>query len=131
MKLLEVLKAKEPLARLMDKNFTNYKVLRDLVKLQKAITAEVEFYTAQEKKNIALYAETDDKGQPVVLADGRLKLKDVSAKLAFETEIAKLHDTEVDGITAITIYESDFKSSAEYPKPSEMVMLEPIIKFEG
>lgn len=129
MKLIDVLKAKEPLGRLMNKNFTNYKVLRELVKLQKAVSTEVEFYTAQEKKNIDLYSEKDDKGNPVILAEGRIKLKDPKSKADFESEITKLYATEIDGINAVVICESDFKSSEEYPTPGDMTLLDGFIEF--
>lgn len=129
MKLKEVLKAREPLNRLMNKNFTSYKVLRELVKLQKAVGAEVEFYTAQEKKNIELYSEKDDKGNPVILAEGRIKLKDTQAKADFDGEIAKLYETDIDGITAVVIRESDFKSSDDYPTPGDMSALDGFVEF--
>ena len=50
MKLIDVFKAREPLLRLTEKRFNNYKVLRQLVKARKAVTAEVEFYAEAEKK---------------------------------------------------------------------------------
>ena len=129
MKLIEVLKAREPLNRLMGKNFTSYKVWRELVKLQKAVSTEVEFYAAQEKKNIELYSEKDEKGNPVILAEGRIKLKDTQAKSDFDGEIAKLYETDIDGITAVVIRESDFKSSEEYPTPGDMALLDEFIEF--
>ncbi|MDD4291082.1 MAG: hypothetical protein PHX51_02430 [Clostridia bacterium] len=129
MKLIEVLKAQEPLKRLMEKSFSNYGVLRNLVKLRKTVATETEFYAEQEKKNIELYAEKGDKGQPVFLSDGRLKLKDVDAKVAFETEIRKLNETEIDSIVCIKIKESDFRSTADLPTPSDMLALEAVIEF--
>ena len=130
MKLIDVFKAREPLKRLTERRFNNYKVLRKLVKAQKAVDAEMEFYATAEKKAIDLYAEQDEKGNPVILADGRLKLKDLEAKTAFVKEIAKLNDTEVDDIDTIVIREGDFVSPGDYPTPSDMALLECIIAFE-
>ncbi len=129
MKLIDVFKAKEPLKRLTEKRFNNYKVLRLLVKLRKAVETEVEFYVEEEKKAVNLYAQKDEKGNPVFLADGRLQLKDVDSRIAFEKEIEKLNATEVDGIKPVLLREVDFCSSADYPTPSDMALLETVIEF--
>lgn len=130
MKLIDVFKAREPLLRLTEKRFNNYKVLRQLVKARKAVENEVEFYAEAERKAVTRYAEKDDKGNPVFLADGRLKLVDVEARIAFETEIGKLKDTEIDGIDKVVIRECDFVSSDDYPTPNDMTLLESVIAFE-
>lgn len=130
MKLIDVFKAREPLLRLTEKRFNNYKVLRQLVKARKAVESEVEFYAQEERKAVMQYAEKDEKGNPVILTDGRLKLVDAEAKAAFDETIAKLNDTEVDGIECIVIRENDFASSADYPTPNDMALLDCIIAFE-
>ena len=130
MKLIDVFNAREPLKRLTEKRFNNYKVLRQLVKLRKAVESEVEFYAQEERKAVMQYAEKDEKGNPVILTDGRLKLIDAEAKVAFDETIAKLNDTEVDDIERIVIRENDFASSADYPTPNDMALLDCIIAFE-
>lgn len=129
MKLIELLQAQTPLKRLTEKNFNNYKVLRELAKLRKAVESEVEFYTEQERKAVELYADKDDKGQPIILENGRIKLKDIEAKQAFDEELTKLRALEVDGITKVVVGEDDFRSSADYPTPDEMLALECVIDF--
>lgn len=129
MKLIELLQAQTPLKRLTEKNFNNYKVLRELAKLRKAVESEVEFYTEQERKAVELYADKDDKGQPIILENGRIKLKDIEAKQAFDEELTKLRALEVDGITKVVVGEDDFRSSADYPTPDEMFALECVIDF--
>lgn len=129
MKVIELLQAQTPLKRLTEKNFNNYKVLRELAKLRKAVEAEVEFYTEQERKAVELYADKDDKGQPVILGNGRIKLKNIEAKQAFDEELTKLRALEVDGITKVVVGEGDFRSSADYPTPDEMLALECVIDF--
>ena len=130
MKLIDVFKAREPLLRLTEKRFNNYKVLRQLVKARKAVESEVEFYAQEERKAVMQYAEKDEKGNPVILTDGRLKLVAAEAKVAFDETIAMLNDTEVDGIDRIVIRENDFASSADYPTPNDMALLDCIIAFE-
>lgn len=129
MKLIELLQAQTPLKRLTEKNFNNYKVLRELAKLRKAVESEVEFYTEQERKAVEVYADKDDKGQPIILENGRIKLKDIEAKQAFDEELTKLRALEVDGITKVVVGEDDFRSSADYPTPDEMLALECVIDF--
>lgn len=129
MKLIELLQAQTPLKRLTEKNFNNYKVLRELAKLRKAVESEVEFYTEQERKAVDLYADKDDKGQPVILENGRIKLKDIEAKQAFDEELTKLRALEVEGITKVVVEEKDFRSSVDYPTPDEMLALECVVDF--
>ena len=129
MKLKFIVEAKDAIVRLTEKRFTDYKKLREIVKLRKAVEAEFEFYCDQEKKAVETYGEMSDKGTPAFLPDGRLKLKNAEAKEAFETEIKKLLDTEVGDFTIITIKESDFLSAEDLPTPKDMLVLEPIISF--
>ena len=129
MKLKFIVEAKDAIVRLTEKRFTDYKKLREIVKLRKAVEAEFEFYCDQEKKAVETYGEMSDKGTPAFLPDGRLKLKNAEAKEAFETEIMKLLDTEVGDFTIITIKESDFLSAEDLPTPKDMLVLEHIISF--
>lgn len=129
MKLIELLNARSALKSLTEKNFANYKILRDLTRLRKSVDAEVEFYTEQERKAVLQYADKDEKGQPVILDNGRIKLKDIESKQAFDEELSKLRTLEVDGITKVVVEESDFRSSNDYPTPDEMIALECVIDF--
>ena len=129
MKLKFIVESKDAIVRLTEKRFSDYKKLREIVKLRKAVEAEFEFYCTQEKKAVDTYGEISDKGTPAFLPDGRLKLKNAEAKEAFEKEIAKLLDTEVDDFTIITLKESDFLSAEDLPTPKDMLALEPIISF--
>lgn len=130
MKLKDILVANEPLKRLCDKRLANYKKMRELAKLYRAVKQEVEFYFVEEKKAVDIYAELDKNGTPIFLEDGRLRLKDMESKIAFEKEIEKLRDTEVDGIEPIILCERDFRSEDDLPTVSEMLALEPLVVFE-
>ena len=129
MKLKYIVEAKDAIVRLTEKRFTDYKKLREIVRLRKSVEAEFEFYCDQEKKAVETYGEKSDKGTPAFLPDGRLKLKDVESKEAFEAEIKKLLDTEVGDFKIITIKESDFLTADDLPTPSDMLLLENIIDF--
>lgn len=130
MKLIDIMQAKDALIKLTDTHFTNYKILRELVRLKKRVDEEYEFYSVQEKKAVDAYAEKTEDGQLVFVDGGRLKLKDVKSKTAFDAEISKLNETEVDDIPTVIIRESDFKTVADFPTASDMLLLSAIIEFE-
>lgn len=130
MKLKEVLTANEPLKRLSEKRFTNYKKMREIVSVRKAVEQEVSFYTEEEKKLIKAYGELNKDGSPVFLSDGRLRLKNIEAKVAFEKEINALRETEIDSIQPITVSEGDFRSNDDLPTPNDMLALETVVVFE-
>lgn len=130
MKLKELLKTQEPLKRLTEKRFTNYKIIRALVGLRKAVDAEVDVYLEQERKAITAYAVLDEKGNPVLLAEGRVQLRDEKAKAAFEKELTELRETEIENISSITLWEDDFRSDEDFPTPDDILSLEPLVVFE-
>jgi len=130
MKLKDLLAANEPLKRLCEKKFASYKKMRELVKLRKVVEQEVELYATEEQKAINTYAELDKNGTPIFLDDGRLRLKDMDSKVAFEKEISTLRDTDIDGIEVVTICERDFYCSEDLPTVNEMIALEPLVVFE-
>ena len=125
-----ILDANEPLKRLSDKRCASYKKMREIVRLRKLVEQEVETYTAEEKKAVGVYAEVDKNGNPMFLEDGRLCLKDMDAKVAFEKEISALRETDIEDIQPVTLSETDFLSSDDYPTPSDVLALEGIVNFE-
>lgn len=130
MKLKTVINSKPALEHLTQKRFKDYKKLRELVKLRKSVEAEFDFYVEQEKKAVDTYAEKGKDGTPVFLEDGRIKLVDPAAKAAFESELLRLQDTDIEDIRSVTLKESDFLSAEDLPTPNDMLTLECIINFE-
>ena len=130
MKLKQIIDATEPLKRLSEKRLASYKKMRELVKLRKSVEQELEFYKAEESKCIDVYAEKDTNGSPIFLDDGRIQLKDLTAKIAFEKEIDTLRNTDIDGIEPVSVTEEDFLSPGDYPTINEMLSLEGIVNFE-
>ena len=130
MKLKTIIATKPALERLTEKRFSDYKKLREIVKLRKSVEAEFDFYVEQEKKAVETYAEKKKDGTPVFLEDGRIKLKDPKSKEAFEAEIIRLQETEIDDVTSITLSESDFLNANELPTASDMLALEGVVEFE-
>ena len=130
MKLKTIVATKPALARLTEKRFSDYKKLREIVKLRKSVESEFDFYVEQEKKAVEAYAEKKKDGTPVFLEDGRIKLKDPKSKDAFEAEIIRLQGTDIDGITPLSLSERDFLTPDDLPTASDMLALEGIIEFE-
>ena len=130
MKLKKLLAATEALKRLTEKRFSNYKTVRDLVNLRKAVDAEVDIYLEQERKAIQTYAVLDERGNPVLLSDGIVRLKTEQAKLDFDKELTELRESEVDGIETVVLHEGDFRTTDDIPTPDDILVLEPIVKFE-
>ena len=130
MKLKTIIATKPALERLTEKRFSDYKKLREIVKLRKSVETEFDFYVEQEKKAVETYAEKKKDGTPVFLEDGRIKLKDPKSKEAFEAEIIRLQETEIDDVTSITLSESDFLNTNELPTASDMLALEGVVEFE-
>ena len=61
MKLKYIVEAKDAIVRLTEKRFTDYKKLREIVRLRKSAEAEFEFYCEQERKAVEAYGEKSDK----------------------------------------------------------------------
>ncbi len=131
MKLKKILDASEPLKRLTEKNFSNFKAVRSLVKLRKAVQDEVDFYLEEEKKAIEKYAVKDENGSPVLLDGGRIQLKDAESKKCFDERIGELRETDIDGITAVSLTDEDFRSKDDIPSPNDVFLLEGFVEFRG
>ena len=130
MKLSEVLAVREPLNKLSQLHFSNFRVVRSLANLIKSVNNEVDFFNESFKKLVDSYAEKDECGNPVIVKNGNIKLKDEEAKAAFDKEYADLLNLDVsDNVHKITIYESDFKSPDDILTPIEMMNLDPVIDW--
>lgn len=130
MKLIQILQGREALKKLTDAHFRSYKTLRELVRLSKRVDEEYDFYSKQEQKAVEVYADKTEDGQLIFVEEGRLKLKDAQSKRAFDEELTKLNETEIDDIPVVTIRESDFASAADFPTATEMLLLSGFINFE-
>ncbi|MCD8313123.1 MAG: hypothetical protein LUC24_03095 [Bacteroidales bacterium] len=129
MKLKDFLAGRDALKALSEKNYTNYGVVRSLAHLAKAADEEIAFISAEETKLIREYAEMSG-GSPVMLEGGRVKLKSAEAKTAFDAAMTELYETEITDIAPVRLHESDFRSAEDFPKPCEIISLEPLVIFE-
>jgi hypothetical protein len=129
MKLIEVLNALIPLRALTEARFTSFKKSRELAILRKKVEFEADFYGKEEKKIVETYAEKNEAGEPIILDGGRIKLKDIEAKIGFEKEITNLRELEISDIKKVKLSESDFADTSKIPTPYELIALESVIEF--
>ena len=129
MKLIEVLNALIPLRALTEARFTSFKKSRELAILRKKVEFEADFYGKEEKKIVETYAEKNEAGEPIILDGGRIKLKDIESKIAFDKEITNLRELEISDIEKVKLSESDFADTSKIPTPYELIALEAVIEF--
>lgn len=129
MKLIELLNALIPLRVLTETRFTSFRKSRELAILRKKVEFEGDFYSKEEKKIVEAYAARNENGEPIILEGGRIQLKDIESKIAFEKEINELRNTEVEDIEKVSLSEDDFADKDRIPTPNELLALEPIIEF--
>ena len=128
MKLIEILNANEALKKLANAKFNSFKKAYELSKLRKQVDEEIDFYVTEEKKIVETYASKDEKGNPIFLEGGRIKLDSVETKNNFEKDINELRNLEIDKISKVSISPSDFKD--DIPTPNEILALEVLIDFK-
>lgn len=128
MKLIKIIQARAALCRLTEVRFKNFALARSLCALRKKIDEEAEFLQEEQQKLVNAYAEFKD-GQPVLIDDQHIKLKDTNAKKAFDAEMQRLYEAEITDIVAVKITESDFRSAEEYPTPDDMMALDGLVEF--
>ena len=130
MKLIELLNAYIPLKALTDLRFRSFKKARELSTLRKKVEVEVDFYTQEEKKIVETYAVKNEKGEPILLDGGRIKLDSIENKIKFEKEINDLRNLEVSNVGKVSLSEEDFLDIDKLPTPNEILALEAIIDFK-
>ncbi len=131
MKLKNILGARDALKKLSEKHFVNFKVVRAIADLIKAINTELEFFETESEKLIKLYAELDENGQPKMLPNGLCQLKSPEDKAAFDKEYAELLNLDIsDRIHPVAISEADFKTTTDLLTPLEMLALDELIEWK-
>lgn len=130
MTINDILSAREPLVKLSSKKFTSFKVVRAIAILVREVNGEYEFFNTQFRELLDLYADKDANGNPILIQNGNIKLKDEEAKRSFDKKYSELLSVDVsDTVHKIDILEADFQNKADYPTPSEMIALETVINW--
>ena len=116
--------------KLLQTNFTSFKLSRNLMIQKKKIDNELSIYLELEKKLIDKYAKKDDNGQPIVGEDGIIEFDSEDNKAEFIREIIELKNTTIDNFEKVTIYEDNFRNANDIPSPNEMLALEEVIDWQ-
>ena len=115
--------------KLLQTNFTSFKLSRNLMIQKKKIDNELSIYLELEKKLIDKYAKKDDNGQPIVGEDGIIEFDSEDNKVEYIHEIIELKNT-IDNFKKVTIYEDNFRNANDIPSPNEMLALEEVIDWQ-
>ena len=116
--------------KLLQTNFTSFKLSRNLMIQKKKIDNELSIYLELEKKLIDKYAKKDDNGQPIVGEDGIIEFDSEDNKAEYIREIIELKNTTIDNFEKVTIYEDNFRNANDIPSPNEMLALEEVIDWQ-
>lgn len=129
-KLKYVLEASRVFKLLMEKRFSNFSISYKIANAAKDLDGKTAFFLAEQKKLIEAYADKDPKtNQVVILKNGQISFPFEESKIDYIKAIEKLRDTEVDIFDSIEIKVSDLKDGEMDLSPSEIISLEPFIKF--
>lgn len=127
MKLVKIINSRAAVERLTQKRFNSFSLARKLAALRKRVEEETEFFNAEQNKALKEHAEFEN-GRPVTEGGG-IKMKSTDDLAAYESEMRRLFDTEIDGIEPVTVSEADFRSPEDYPTPEDMLALDGLVEF--
>ena len=116
--------------KLLQTNFTSFKLSRYLMIQKKKIDNELSIYLELEKKLIDKNAKKDDNGQPIVGEDGIIEFDSEDNKAEYIREIIDLKNTTIDNFEKVTIFEDNFRNANDIPSPNEMLALEEVIDWQ-
>lgn len=128
MKLIKIINSRAAVERLTQKRFNSFSLARKLAIMRKRVDEEAGFFYAEQNKALKEHAEFEN-GRPVTEGGG-IKMKSTDDLAAYESEMQRLFDTEIDGIEPVTISEADFRSPEDYPTPEDMLVLEGLVDFK-
>ena len=116
--------------KLMQTNFSSFKLSRNLMIQKKKIDNELNIYLDLEKKLIDKYAKKDEEGKPVIGADGIIEFVSDEEKNEYIKCILELKNTEIDGLEKVVIYSDNIKEDDNLLTPNEMLALEELIDWQ-
>lgn len=130
MKLGDIVYAEPAISSMSKKHFTDFSVAYNLAMMYELVEDKIKFFVDQEKFLIDKYSAKDEKGEIRSTKDGRIIFDKSESKTLFDSEIAKLKDTEIEGFSVVSIKESSFVSNSDYPTPEDIVKLKGFVNFE-
>ncbi len=128
-KLIEILGVSSLFQKLVSKHYTNFAVSYKIARAAKELDENRTFYMAEEKKLVEKYAKRDENGQIIIEDGNRVRFETPEDGNAFQEEILKLQQTEIDIFDKIIINFKDFKSGDMDLTPMDIVGLEEFVEF--
>lgn len=127
MKIIDILVAKESVAKLNNFKFNDFKIVSNVYKLTKRINEILDLVKAEQQKIVDLYTKKDDNGKPII-ENNQYQFETVEDRDNFISEFEKMKQTEVDDISRIDIPIDSVQIATEFTA-KEMMQLEPIINW--
>ena len=127
MKVIDILDAKESLAKLNLVKFSDFKIVSSIYKLTKKVNNVLDMVQQEQKKIIDIYAKKDDKGKTIIL-NNMYQFEDEEKKNSFIKEMNDLKQQDIDDINKIDISMSKIQYGAELTG-EELMKLEPLINW--
>ena len=127
MKVIDILDAKESLAKLNLVKFSDFKIVSSIYKLTKKVNNVLDMVQQEQKKIIDIYAKKDNNGKTIIL-NNMYQFEDEEKKNNFIKEMNDLKQQDIDDINKIDISMSKIQYGAELTG-EELMKLEPLINW--
>ena len=127
MKVIDILDAKESLAKLNLVKFSDFKIVSSIYKLTKKVNNVLDMVQQEQKKIIDIYAKKDNNGKTIIL-NNMYQFEDEEKKNNFIREMNDLKQQDIDDINKIDISMSKIQYGAELTG-EELMKLEPLINW--
>ena len=112
MKIIQILNARDSLAKVNKIKFNDFNITIRVFKLTKRVNEILEIVQMEQKRIIEEYVLTDEKGNPVI-ENSRYKFKNVSDAKQYEEEYAAMLNTEAEDLEQIQIPLASVKSATD------------------
>lgn len=131
MELYKIINAKEAIEKLVNYRFANFKTSFEIMKLEKYMNEQLNFYSSEYKKLIQAYAKKDATGKIIFGERKEIMFENEEDRKKFNDENTKLLMTNLDAKAPeqIKLTASDFVDKMPLT-PNEMMTVEPFILWD-
>lgn len=127
MRIIDILTARESIAKLNKMKFNDFKMVTKVYKLTKKLNDTMDIYQQEQQKIVDMYVKKDANGKPDI-ANNMYQFENDENKRKFIVENEKLRFSEVDDVEKIDISISSIDAANDFTS-EEMLKLEPIINW--
>ncbi len=127
MKIIQILNARDSLAKINKIKFDDFNVTIKVFKLTKKVNEILEIVQTEQNKLMSEYAIVDENGIPIVKGS-QFSFKDSDAKNKYYEEYKAILNTDVDDLEPIEIPLSSVKSANDISS-EDLIKLDSLIKW--